>query len=75
MENLNEKICELYNQELADLMIGYNFNTARLSEREIFSAFSNYLIKVIEQAVLTYGTLHFIISVSGKRKESDFPDI
>ena len=33
MESLNEKICELYNQELADLMIGYNFNTARLSQR------------------------------------------
>ena len=32
VENLNEKICELYNQELADLMIGYNFNTARLSQ-------------------------------------------
>ena len=32
MESLNEKICELYNQELADLMIGYNFNTARLSQ-------------------------------------------
>lgn len=32
MENLNEKICELYNQELADLMIGYNFNAERLSK-------------------------------------------
>lgn len=32
VESLNEKICELYNQELADLMIGYNFNTARLSQ-------------------------------------------
>lgn len=32
VENLNEKICELYNQELADLMIGYNFNAERLSK-------------------------------------------
>lgn len=32
VENLNEKICELYNQELADLIIGYNFNAERLSK-------------------------------------------
>ena len=32
MESLNEKIYELYNQELSDLMIGYNFNTARISK-------------------------------------------
>ena len=32
MESLNKKICELYNQELSDLMIGYNFNTARISQ-------------------------------------------
>lgn len=32
VENLNKIICELYNQELADLMIGYNFNVERLSK-------------------------------------------
>lgn len=32
MENLNKIICELYNQELSDLMIGYNFNVERLSK-------------------------------------------
>ena len=32
VENLNKIICELYNQELADLMIGYNFNQERISK-------------------------------------------
>ena len=32
VENLNKIICELYNQELSDLMIGYNFNAERLSK-------------------------------------------
>ncbi len=32
MENLNEMIYELYNQELSDLMIGYNFNQERISK-------------------------------------------
>ena len=32
VENLNKIICELYNQELSDLMIGYNFNVERLSK-------------------------------------------
>ena len=32
MENLNKIIYELYNQELSDLMIGYNFNTERISK-------------------------------------------
>ena len=32
MENLNEMIYELYNQELSDLMIGYNFNSNRIEQ-------------------------------------------
>ena len=32
VENLNEMIYELYNQELSDLMIGYNFNQERISK-------------------------------------------
>lgn len=32
MESLNEKIYELYNQELSDLMIGYSFNAERISQ-------------------------------------------
>ena len=32
MENLNKKLYDLYNQELSDLMIGYNFNPNRIEQ-------------------------------------------
>ena len=32
MENLNKTLYNLYNQELSDLMIGYNFNQERISK-------------------------------------------
>lgn len=32
MENLNKKLYDLYNQELSDLMIGYNFNYNRIEQ-------------------------------------------
>ena len=32
MENLNKKLYDLYNQELSDLMIGYNFNSNRIEQ-------------------------------------------
>ena len=32
MENLNKTLYNLYNQELSDLMIGYNFNSNRIEQ-------------------------------------------
>ena len=32
MENLNKTLYNLYNQELSDLMIGYNFNPNRIEQ-------------------------------------------
>ena len=32
MENLNKKLYDLYNQELSNLMIGYNFNPNRIEQ-------------------------------------------
>ena len=32
VENLNKTLYNLYNQELSDLMIGYNFNQERISK-------------------------------------------
>lgn len=32
VENLNKKLYDLYNQELSDLMIGYNFNQNRIEQ-------------------------------------------
>ena len=32
MENLNKKLYEIYNQELSDLIIGYNFNPKRIEQ-------------------------------------------
>ena len=32
MENLNKTLYNLYNQELCDLMIGYNFNSNRIEQ-------------------------------------------
>ena len=32
MENLNKALYNLYNQELSDLMIGYNFNPNRIEQ-------------------------------------------
>ena len=32
MENLNKTFYNLYNQELSDLMIGYNFNQDRIEQ-------------------------------------------
>ena len=32
MENLNKTLYNLYNQELSDLMIGYNFDSNRIEQ-------------------------------------------
>lgn len=32
VENLNKTLYNLYNQELSDLMIGYNFNSIRIEQ-------------------------------------------
>ena len=32
VENLNKTLYNLYNQELSDLMIGYNFNSNRIEQ-------------------------------------------
>ena len=32
MKNLNKTLYNLYNQELSDLMIGYNFNSNRIEQ-------------------------------------------
>ena len=32
MKNLNKTLYNLYNQELSDLMIGYNFNPNRIEQ-------------------------------------------
>ena len=49
MENLNEMIYELYNQELSDLMIGYNFNQERISKIiDMIAAATCYLPHIAE---------------------------
>ena len=49
MENLNEMIYELYNQELSDLMIGYNFNQERISKIiDMIAAANSHLPHIAE---------------------------